>query len=96
MVLGTGRIAIVGGRRRRGNGAGRLFGGDFLLLALGVDDGIVEVRVHLLEHAVDVHGHRYYIVKNSWGTDWGMDGYIYFSADKPNMCGISQDTCFAI
>lgn len=56
-----------------------------------------------LDHAVTAvglgttsKGKRYYIIKNSWGTDWGQDGYIYFSADVPNMCGIAEDTCYAM
>jgi C1A family cysteine protease len=56
-----------------------------------------------LDHAVTVvgfgrtsNGTSYYIVKNSWGTDWGQDGYIYFNADIPDMCGIAQDSCYAI
>ena len=55
-----------------------------------------------LDHAVSIVGYgrtsngtTYYIVKNSWGTDWGQDGYIYWNADIPNMCGISQDACYA-
>ncbi len=55
-----------------------------------------------LDHAVTAigfgktaDGRKYYIIKNSWGTTWGEDGYIYYSADIPNMCGIAQDACYA-
>ena len=56
-----------------------------------------------LDHAVTVvgfgrtaDGRKYYIIKNSWGTTWGQDGYIYYSADIPNMCGIAEDACYAV
>ena len=56
----------------------------------------------MLDHAVTVVGYgrtsngtSYYIIKNSWNTDWGQDGYMYFNADIPNMCGIAMDACYA-
>jgi len=49
-----------------------------------------------LDHCVQLVGYKdaaaqsYYIVRNSWNTDWGIDGYIWLSVGE-NTCGVADE-----
>ncbi|XP_048238267.1 procathepsin L-like [Haliotis rufescens] len=50
-----------------------------------------------LNHAVTVVGYgaqkkqEYWLLKNSWSTTWGEDGYVFMARNDGNMCGIATE-----
>ncbi|MEI7488553.1 MAG: C1 family peptidase [Chryseobacterium sp.] len=57
-----------------------------------------------LDHGVltvgygEENGQKYWLVKNSWGTSWGDQGYVKIgrseSTNDPGICGIAMDPSF--
>ncbi|XP_021071402.1 cathepsin J isoform X1 [Mus pahari] len=55
---------------------------------------------HFVNHAVLVVGYgsegdvkdanNYWLIKNSWGEEWGMNGYMKIAKDRNNHCGIAS------
>ena len=42
------------------------------------------------------NGKPYFLVKNSWGTGWGMDGYFMIQRDDNNLCGLATQASYPI
>ncbi|RVE54806.1 hypothetical protein evm_000573 [Chilo suppressalis] len=55
----------------------------------------------VLNHEVSLVGYgeqdgdTFWILKNSWGPEWGIDGYMHISA-RDNTCGVATEPSYAV
>uniref|UniRef100_A0AC11ERM2 Cathepsin L n=1 Tax=Ovis aries TaxID=9940 RepID=A0AC11ERM2_SHEEP len=52
-----------------------------------VDHGVLVVGYGF--EGADSDDNKYWLVKNSWGKHWGINGYIKMAKDQNNHCGIA-------
>lgn len=80
---------------------------DGLVFQLYIGGTVIETACGTnVDHGVLVTGYKvgtlsnYWVVKNSWGSMWGAEGYVYIRAvDSDNdagVCGINQTASYAI
>ena len=55
--------------------------------------------VNLVGYGTSSSGKDYYILRNQWGTSWGIQGYMYFARDSignANQCEIASFASYPI
>lgn len=67
---------------------------DFIDYKSGIYNGTCSTDVMRQNHCVSLVGYnlmeKYWLVRNSWGTSWGEDGYIRMAMGR-NLCGITNE-----
>ncbi|KAI3948636.1 hypothetical protein MKW98_027702 [Papaver atlanticum] len=76
-------------------------GQDFQFYSSGVFTGTCGTKldhgVTAVGYGTDSDGTKYWLVKNSWGTSWGEDGYIRMQRDvdaNEGLCGITMEASY--
>ena len=70
-------------------------GGVYTSTVCGNQPKDVNHAVLAVGYDVDANGKKYWIIKNSWGEQWGLQGYFWMERGK-NMCGVSDCASYPI
>jgi len=54
-----------------------------------LDHGVLVVG-----YDTDSKGRDFWIVKNSWGNEWGIQGYIWIARSDANLCGVLSEPSY--
>ena len=52
--------------------------------------------VLVVGYGTEVTGEQFYLVKNSWGTKWGLEGYVKMARNRDNNCGIASVASYPV
>ncbi|CAG9823016.1 unnamed protein product [Phaedon cochleariae] len=63
---------------------------NLLCLGFSLDHGVTAVGYG------EENGHKFWIIKNSWGEDWGESGYIRLNRDTFHNCGVEKMASYPI
>lgn len=66
------------------------------------EDDTCSKKLEDLNHEVTLVGYGsinsndYYILRNQWGTSWGINGYMQFARNRNNQCGVAMDASYPV
>lgn len=52
--------------------------------------------VLVVGYGVEPDGQKYWLVKNSYSSKWGIDGYVKIAREKNNHCGIATQALYPL